>query len=181
LYLEFIISAIDASRNNLVILQWIASNCLDGKIKRSRVLSKEDRDLRTMTRARSAYTKTRTQLRNRVHKYLALCGITLSSYITDIFGKSGRHILDGLVESKDIDSILDSIPSGKIRKKRDIIKASLGKGLDDVSRMLVKDKLELLEQLDQTVNNTSLEILGRLQKRAKDLAIAMSASIRRTS
>jgi transposase len=135
--------------------KWIAGNCLDGKIKRSRVLSKEDRDLRTMTRARSAYIKTRTQLRNRVHKYLALCGITLSSYITDIFGKSGRHILDGLVESKDMDDILDSIPSGKIRKKRAIIKASLGKGLDDVSKMLVKDTLELLDQLDKKVNNTS--------------------------
>lgn len=80
----------------------------------------------------------------------------------------------GLIESKDIDSILDSIPSGKIRKKRAIIKASLGKGLDDVSRMLVKDTLELLDPLDKTVNNTSLEILSRLQKRAKDLAIAMS-------
>jgi transposase len=42
--------------------KWIAGNCLDGKIKRSRVLSKEDRDLRTMTRARSAYIKTRTQI-----------------------------------------------------------------------------------------------------------------------
>ena len=154
--------------------KWIAGNCLDGKIKRSRVLSKEYRDLRTMTRARSAYLKTRTQLRNRVHKYLALCGITLSSYISDIFGKSGRHILDGLVESKDIDSILESIPSGKIRKKQAIIKASLGKGLDDVSRMLVRDTLELLDQLDKIVNNTSLEILSRLQIRAKDLAIAMS-------
>lgn len=78
----------------------IADNCLDGKIKRSRVFSKEDRDLRTMTRARSGYTKTRTQLRNRIHKYLALCGVKLSSCISDIFGKSGRHILDGLVEGR---------------------------------------------------------------------------------
>jgi hypothetical protein len=47
--------------------------------------------------------------------------------------------LDGLIESQDIDTILDSIPSGKVRKKRDLLKASLGKGLDGVSRMLVKD------------------------------------------
>jgi len=135
-----------------------------------------------MTRARSAYTKTRTQLRNRINKYLALCGITLSSYISDIFGKSGRHILDGLVESKDMDEILDSIPSGKVRKKRNVIKSSLGKGLDDVSRMLIKDTLELLDHLEEKVANTSLEILNRLQKRAKDLAIVMSVpGIRFTS
>jgi transposase len=147
---------------------------LDGKIKRSRVFSNEDRDLRNMTRARSGYVKTRTQLRNRIHKYLALCGIKLSSCISDIFGKSGRHILDGLVEGKDIDTILDSIPSGQVKKKRDPIKISLGKGLDKVSRMLVKDTLELLDHLEKKIEKTSLEVLSILQKRPKDLAIVMS-------
>ena len=170
----WMIKGIPGNKSDANDSKWIAENCLDGKIKRSRVLSKEDRDLRTMTRARSAYTKTRTQLRNRIHKYLALCGITLSSYISDIFGKSGRHILDGLIESKDIDEIINSIPSGKVKKKRDVIKASLGKGLDDASRMLVKDTLELLDHLEKKIEKTSLEILSRLQKKAKDLAIVMS-------
>ena len=152
----------------------IADNCLDGKIKRSRVFSKEDRDIRTMTRARSGYTKTRTQLRNRIHKYLALCGIKLSSCISDVFGKSGRHILDGLVEDKDVDSILDSIPSSVVKKKRDLIQISLANGLDDVSRMLIKDTLELLDHLEKTIEKTSLEVLSKLQKKAKDLAIVMS-------
>jgi len=170
----WMIKGIPRNKSDTLDSKWIAGNCLDGKIKRSRVLPKDCRDLRTLTRARSAYTKTRTQLRNRIHKYLALCGITLSSYISDIFGKSGRHILDGLIESKDIDTILDSIPSGKVKKKRELINASLGKGLDGVSRMLVKDTLELLDHLEEKVNDTSLEILGRLQERAKDLAIVMS-------
>ena len=168
------IKGIPRNKSDTLDSKWIAGNCLDGKIKRSRVLPKDDRDLRTLTRARSAYTKTRTQLRNRIHKYLALCGITLSSYISDIFGKSGRHILDGLIESKDIDTIMDGIPSGKVKKKREPITASLGNGLDDVSRMLIKDTLELLDHLDEKVSDTSLEILGRLQERARDLAIVMS-------
>ncbi len=152
----------------------IAGNCLDGKIKRSRVFSNEDRALRMMTRARSGYIKTQTQLRNRVHKYLALCGIKLSSCISDIFGKSGRIILDGLVEGKDADSILDRITSKKIKKKRDVIKAALANGLDDTSRMLVKDNLELLDLLKKKIDKTSLEVLSKFQKSAKDLAIVMS-------
>jgi transposase len=82
--------------------------------------------------------------------------------------------LDGLVEGNDIDAILDSIPSGKVKRKRDLIKSSLGKGLDDVSRMLVKDTLELLDHIEKKIEKTSLEVLSRLQKRAKDLAIVMS-------
>jgi len=86
------------------------------------------------------------------------------------------YILDGLIESKDIDTIPDSIPSGKVKKKREHIKASLGRGLDDVSRMLVKDTLELLDHLEEKVSDASQEILGRLQERAKDLAIVMFSS-----
>ena len=70
----------------------IATLCLNGQIKRSRVFSDEDRDLRTLTRARSGYVKTRTQFRNRIHKYLSSSGIKLSSCMDDIFCKSGTHM-----------------------------------------------------------------------------------------
>jgi transposase len=119
----------------------IASLCLNGEIKRSRIFTEDERELRTLTRGRSGYIKTRTQFRNRIHKYLASNGIKLSSSIYDIFGKSGRYILDSLVEEKSIDEILDGIPSGKIRKKRDLIKAALGTGINEISKMLVRDTL----------------------------------------
>ena len=59
----WMIKGIPRNKSDTLDSKWIADNCLDGKIKRSRVLPKDDRDLRTLTRARSAYTKTRTQLR----------------------------------------------------------------------------------------------------------------------
>ena len=154
--------------------QWIASLCLNGQIKRSRILSKNDRDLRTMTRARSGYVKTRTQFRNRIHKYLASNGIKLSSCISDIFGESGRYILGGLVEGRSIDTILDGIPSGRVRKKRNLIKAALGSGLDGISRMLIKDTMDLLDHLETKVEAASQEVINKLQTKSKDLAIVMS-------
>jgi len=154
--------------------QWIASLCLNGQIKRSRILSKDDRDLRTLTRARSGYVKTRTQFRNRIHKYLASNGIKLSSCISDIFGKSGRYILQGLIEGRSIDSILDGIPSGQVRKKRDLIEAALGNGLDEISRMLIKDTIDLLNSLETKIEMASQEAVNRLQAKSKDLAIVMS-------
>ena len=152
----------------------IAGFCLNGQIRRSRIFSKEDRDLRTMTRARSGYIKTRTQFRNRIHKYLALRGIKLSSYINSIFGKSGRYILNGLVEGTNIDTILDGIPSGRIRKKRDLIKVALGNGFDEATRLLIKDALDILDNLENKVEMMSQEILKRSLKKSKDLAIVMS-------
>jgi transposase len=152
----------------------IADYCLNGQIKRSRVFTEEDRDLRMLTRARSGYVKTRTQLRNRVHKYLSSSGIKLSSCINDIFCKSGRYILNGLTEGKSTDEMLDGIPSGRIRKKRDLIRAAICEGLNGTNRMLVRDSLDLLDNLEAKIEATSHEILKKIQQRSKDLAIVMS-------
>jgi transposase len=152
----------------------IASFCLNGQIKRSRIFSNDDRDLRTMTRSRSGYVKTRTQFRNRIHKYLAMRGIKLRSGIRGIFGKSGRHVLNGLVDGENIETILDGIPSGRIRKKRELIKAAIAIGLDDTTKLLVKDALEVLDNLENRIENMSRDILGRTLNKSKDLAIIMS-------
>ena len=92
----------------------------------------------------------------------------------DIFCKSGRHILNGLVDGKSIEEILKGIPSGKIRKKQDLIGAALSNGLDDINRMLVRDALKLLDNLESKTEKISHEVLKKIQQRSKDLAIVMS-------
>ncbi len=152
----------------------IAILCLNGQIKRSRVFTDEDRDLRTLTRARSGYVKTQTQLRNRIHKYISSSGIKLSSCMDDIFCKSGMHILKGLAENKPLEEILKGIPSGKIRKKQDMIREALANDLGDTNRMLVKDALEILDGIESKIEKTSHEVLKKIQQKSKDLAIVMS-------
>jgi hypothetical protein len=92
----------------------------------------------------------------------------------DVFCKSGKYILNGLAEGKSTDEILDGIPSGKIRKKRDLIRAAICDGLAGTNRMLVRDNLDLLDNLESKIEATSHEILNKLQQRSKDLAIVMS-------
>lgn len=154
----------------------IAELCLNGQIKRSRVFSDEDRDLRTLTRTRSGYVKTRTQIKNRIHKLLSSNGIKLSSCIEDIFGKSGRHILDGLIKGTDISDLLKGIPSGKVRKKEDLIRGSLCNCLNEINRHLVGDMLDLLDSIEAKIEATSQLIVDALQSKIKDLAIVMSIS-----
>jgi hypothetical protein len=48
----------------------------------------------------------------------------------DIFCKCGRYILDCLAEEKPLEEILKGIPSGKIRKKKDEIRAELENDLN---------------------------------------------------
>jgi transposase len=153
----------------------IATLCLNNQIKRSRVFSDENRELRNLTRARSGYVKTRTQFKNRIHKYLSSNGIKLSSCMDDIFCKSGTYIIRGLAEKKPVEEILKGIPTGKIRKKQDEIRSALANGLSETDRMLISDALEMMDNAETKTEKMSLEILKKIQQqRSNDLAIVMS-------
>ena len=168
------IKTIPNDKSDLKDSKRIATLCLNNQIKRSRVFSDEDRDFRTLTRARSGYVKTRTQFRNRIHKYLSSRGIKLSSSMDDIFCKSGTYIIKGLAENKPIEEILKGIPSGKIRKKQDLIREALANDLGEINRMLVKDSLEIVDENESKIEKTSHEILKKVQQKSKNLAIVMS-------
>jgi len=98
-------------------------------IEPSRIFPKEDREIRTLTRARENLVNNSTQMKNRIHQALESSCIKISSALSDIFGKSGRHIIDGLLEGRSIDEILSGIKSKRVLKKerdlRDAIKNSL--------------------------------------------------------
>jgi len=49
----------------------------------------------------------------------------LASVISDIFGKSGMYLLNCVLEGRDIDEIIEGIPSGRLKKKADQIKESI--------------------------------------------------------
>ncbi len=97
--------------------EWIAELCLNGMIEPSRIFPKEDRELRTLTRARENLVNNSTQMKNRIHQALESSCIKISSVLSDIFGKSGRYILDSLLEGKNRDEILIGLKSKKIKKK----------------------------------------------------------------
>ncbi len=105
--------------------EWIAQLCLNGMIEPSRIFPREDRELRTLTRARENLVNNRTQMKNRIHQALESSCIKISSVLSDIFGKSGMQILNGLLEGKSIDEILKRITSKKILEKEQMLREDL--------------------------------------------------------
>ena len=77
--------------------EWIAEICLKNLISPSRIFCRNHRELRSLTRTRESLIKVRTKIKNRVTHELEAACIKLSSVLSDVFGKSGRHIVDGLL------------------------------------------------------------------------------------
>ena len=50
--------------------QWIAELAMNGLINPSRIFPKNDRELRELTRSREATVRSRTQIKNRIHRIL---------------------------------------------------------------------------------------------------------------
>jgi transposase len=92
----------------------------------------------------------------------------------DIFGKSGRYILDLLLDGVSIEGIIEGIPVKRIRKKADQIKESIRCSLDTTQVILIRGGLEQIESIQKRINELDEEIKSRVESRREDLRIAMS-------
>ncbi|MTW88406.1 IS110 family transposase, partial [Virgibacillus dakarensis] len=74
--------------------EWLAQLLRCGLIEGSFVPPEDIRDLRDLTRYRKKLVHNRTAEQNRIHKILQDANIKLTSVLSNIFGQSGRQILE---------------------------------------------------------------------------------------
>lgn len=79
---------------------WIAKLHRCGLIQPSVILPEHLQDLRDWTRYRVKMVQAITAEKNRIHKLLQDGNIKLSSFITDLFGVSGRLLLEQLMDGE---------------------------------------------------------------------------------
>jgi transposase len=154
--------------------EWLAELCLNNQIKPSRILPEKDRELRALTRARKGYMDFRSKVKSRVIQELEACTIKLSSVLSDIFGVTGRYILQGLISGKNIDDIVQKLPSTRIKASKEEIKEAIQAGLRPVSMFLIRSHLQAIDSIDKTVEQIDNECRRLIQIRKTDLEIAMS-------
>lgn len=155
--------------------EWLAELCLNDMIEPSRIFPKDDRELRNLTRAREAYVRDLSKEKNRIHHVLESCSIKLASVISDIFGKSGMHILNGLLNGTTIEDILKGIPDKRVRERKaeELRDALMGK-LEVSDIFLIRQSLRIINQLKMCVEELDEEIRSRIASRPIDIKILRS-------
>ena len=161
------------NKNDLADADWIAKLCLNGMIEPSRIFPKADRDIRRLTRIREGYVNDMTREKNRIHHALDSCGIKLSSVLSDIFGKAGQSILNGLLEGRTIDDILKSINLKRIKAIAEEIREAIKSSLDFTQILLIRGSLEHMEAIQKRIDEIRKEIKSRIAYRKDDLKIAI--------
>jgi transposase len=141
---------------------WIAQLVAHGLVRPSFVPPRQIRELREITRYRKALIQERTREAQRLHKTLEDAGIKLSSVATNILGKSGRTMLEALIDGTHDADILADLAHGRLRKKLPALRKALVGWFSPMHRVLVSELLAHLEYLDESIERLSADIASML-------------------
>jgi transposase len=122
-------------------------------LRPSFVPPREIRELRDYTRLRGDLIEERSRHKQRVEKLLEDALIKLSTITTDLFGKSGRAMLEALIDGERDPEVLAELALGKLRPKRVALREALTGRFDahhaELARMLLDQIDALGEKIDR--------------------------------
>jgi transposase len=139
--------------------EWIARLHRCGLIEKSFVPNEEIRDLRDLTRYRRKLLQNVTQEKNRIHKILQDANLKLTTFMSDVFGVSGRALLRSVVNGEvlDADKIRNMVKSTLKRKVPELIEALNGR-LRLHHRKMIRRHLDHIAYLEEEIQELEAEI-----------------------
>jgi transposase len=132
---------------------WLAKLNERGMLRPSFVPPAQIRRLRDYTRLRADLTVDRSRHKQRLEKLLEDALIKLGTVATDIFGVSGRAMLEALIAGQRDPTVLAGLARGRLRVKHAALVEALTGRFDDhhaeLARMLLDQIDALSGQIDQ--------------------------------
>ncbi len=125
---------------------WLAQLGAHGLVRGSFVPLEPDRQLRDLTRARTAITRERSREVQRLEKLLEDVGIQLSAVASDIMGVSGRAMLDALIAGDRDPAAMADLARRRLRSKIPALAEALTGRLTDHHAFLARVHLDLIDR-----------------------------------
>ncbi|MFF2620173.1 IS110 family transposase, partial [Kitasatospora sp. NPDC058046] len=145
---------------------WLAKLAERGMVRASFVPPKPVRQLRDLTRTRTAFTQDRTRHKHRVEKALEDAQIKLSSVVSDLFRVSGRAMLDALVAGERNPRALAELARGSLVNKRELLVEALTGQFEDHHSRLLRILLETVDHFTRQISELDRHITMLLNELA---------------
>jgi len=124
----------------------------------------EQRGWRTITRGKQQLIRDRVRLQNQLEALLEEGRIKLSSVISDLFGVSGRRILQAMADGESDPHRLAALGDDRLQCSAAVLADALDGSLDPIQRALLKLYLERLHLLDQQIGQLDQMIATALRQ-----------------
>ncbi|HZW45605.1 MAG TPA: IS110 family transposase [Dermatophilaceae bacterium] len=137
---------------------WLAQLGAHGLVRGSLVPPEPVRELRDLTRTRTAITRERTREVQRLEKLLEDAGIKLSSVATDFMGVSGRAMLEALIDGQRDPAQLAELAKRRLRSKIPALTEALTGRFRAHHAFLARIHLDLIDQHTQAIETVTARI-----------------------
>jgi transposase len=143
---------------------WLAKLTERGMLRPSFVPPKPVRELRDLTRARAVMTHERTRHKQRTEKLLEDAQIKLSTVIADIFGVSGRSMLEALIAGERSPKALADLAHGTIKASHTTLAESLTGRFEEHHAFMCRMLLDTVDYLTVQIDKLTARITLRLSE-----------------
>nr|WP_234382883.1 IS110 family transposase [Streptomyces dysideae] len=143
---------------------WLAELAERGMVRTSFVPPKAVRQLRDFTRTRTVFVQERTRHKHRVDKALQDAQIKLSDVVSDLFGRSGRAMLDALVTGERNPRALAELAQGSLVKKKTALAEALTGQFEDHHARLLGVLLSTVDHLTGQIHELDRLIAQTLEE-----------------
>src|SRR5665648_919995 len=152
---------------------WLAQLGAHGLVRSSFVPPAPIRELRDLTRTRTALTRDRAREVQRLEKLLEDAGIKLSAVASDIVGVSGRAMLEALVAGQRDPLVLAELAKRRMRSKIPELTEALTGRFGEHHAFLVRTHLDLIDHLTGTIDQVTTRIEEAMApfRAARDLIV----------
>lgn len=158
------IKNVPGRKTDVTDAEWIAKLLRFGLIEPSFVPSVDLRELRELTRLRKKRVGNLTAEKNRIQKMLETSNIKLGTVISDVFGVSGRNLLERLVDQGYVDADdIEHRVKGSVKKKVPALAESLFGTLTKHQIMIIRNCWEHITFLEKSIAELDQEIEQHLQ------------------
>ncbi|HET9258327.1 MAG TPA: IS110 family transposase [Pseudonocardiaceae bacterium] len=137
---------------------WLAQLGAHGLVRGSFVPPAPIRELRDLTRTRTAFTRARSQEYQRLEKLLEDAGLKLSSVVSNLSGVSARAILEALIAGERDPAALADLAKARLRPKIPLLSEALVGRFSDHHAFLTRMHLDLIDQHTAAIEELTARI-----------------------
>ena len=130
---------------------WIAKLLLSGLLKGSFIPPRTSRELRELYRYKRKLIGQRAAECNRLQKVLEDANIKLGTVASDVFGVSGRAIVDAIISGQSEPKALAELAKGVLRKKKDQLVLALQGNITAHHRFMLTMSRKAMSNLDDLI------------------------------
>lgn len=137
---------------------WLADLLAHGLIKASFVPPAAVQELRTLTRTRKQLVRERTAHAQRIDKVLEDANLKIGSLLSDMLGKSGRAVLQAIVDGRTQPEQLADCISTRVKASRAELLEALRGRISKHHRFMLKLHLGQVDAIDQAIAAIEKEV-----------------------